>query len=221
MFRSRTRFDRLIGTVPTITWSAVFSGVAIGAALLLTLSVLWLAIAGSAAGFATALPWIEAISAIATMFVAGWLAGWLAAVPGANAGLGNGLTVWGLFAIAAVLSGAPALVTVTGTTLTPIGVQSVVAVSDAALWATFWSLIIGAVAAGLGGLLGGAVHGRTAVGLTEQTTVIDDDGPAHTGAPYSEPYTDGRTTGVDDREAAAPMTKDGAKRRHHLIDRRR
>lgn len=45
-----------MATAPAISWGAVFSGVAIGTAVMLTSSALWLAIAGAVAGFQSALP---------------------------------------------------------------------------------------------------------------------------------------------------------------------
>lgn len=216
MLRSRTQFSEVAGVVPAVSWGAVFSGAVVGLALLATLSVLWFAIAGSFAGFATALPWIEAVTAVLALFVAGYLAGWMSAAPGISAGLANGLTVWGLFAIAITALGAPAVTRVTGLALTPAGLQPTVTVSDAALWATFWSLLVGVVTACIGGLVGGAVHGRGATnGVIAEDTVVDDNAPYDVGPVDRRPATDTTVVDHDDgyREPVAPTTAEPLRRR--------
>lgn len=199
MLRSRRIVGQLV-TAPTISWGAVFSGVAVGTAILLTLTVLWLAIAGAVSGFRPVLPWIEAISSVAALFIAGLLAGWLSNVDGAAAGLGNGLTVWGLSAVAVTLTASPAIVRLSGVDLTPIGIQPVVTVSDAALWATFWSLIVGMVAASVGGLAGGAMHtSRTSVAIEGDETDAVDRGRVAPDPRYDRPLTPNGHRVVPDR----------------------
>lgn len=91
------------------------------------------AIAASVTRFATALPWIEALTAVGALSApAIWAAGcrWsqesVRVSPTAD--------VWGLSAIAIVVLGAPAVARVTGFAVTPVGVEPTVAISDAALW---------------------------------------------------------------------------------------
>lgn len=223
MLRSRRQFSEVAGVVPAVSWGAVFSGAVVGLALLATLSVLWFAIAGSFAGFATALPWIEALTAVLALFAAGYLAGWMSAAPGISTGLANGLTVWGLFAIAVTAVGAPAVTRVTGFALTPAGVQPTVTVSDAALWATFWSLLVGVVAACVGGLVGGAVHGRSATsGVIAEDTIVDDNAPYHAGSVDRRPATDATVVDHDEgyREPGAPTAAEIPRRRRLMGSRR-
>jgi hypothetical protein len=106
------------------------------------------------------LDWFVRITAIVSLFIAGLLAGWLTGVRGAGAGFFNGLTVWGLILIVALAVGIAAIFNVfnlgrvaaitDGTGLTGSGV-------DTALWASFWTILGGFLASGLGGMIGGAV----------------------------------------------------------------
>lgn len=187
---SRGYLRQITTTMPAISWGAVFGGATIGATLFLTLSVLWFAIASPVAGFRTALPWIEAASAVVALFIAGWLAGWMSGVPGVTAGLANGLTVWGLFALTSTFVGTPGVMRVTGVDVASTTVAPVFAIADPVLWAAFWSLLIGAAAAGVGGVMGGG---------TRTTSTAPPDGPLH-----------------DD--LAGPDDIDPATRRRHLVD---
>jgi hypothetical protein len=145
-----------------IRWGAVFAGAVLGIALMALLSTLWFALAfnSNVATIRVNLEWYVGVSAVASLFIAGLLAGWLSGVRGAGSGLFNGITLWGLILIASLAIGIPAVFNVfnlgrvasiaDGTTLTSSGV-------DAALWASFWTILAGFVASGLGGLIGGAV----------------------------------------------------------------
>ncbi|MFL5767611.1 MAG: hypothetical protein ACJ758_07190 [Actinomycetota bacterium] len=148
-----------------IRWGAIFGGAVIGLGLLTLLTAFWFALAyGSGiSGVRQNLEWYVGISAIVSLFLAGYFAGWLSSTRGWGAGLMNGLTIWGLLLIATVGVGVPALLSVFnisgavgagaasgGATLKAFGV------SNAPLWATFWSMLGTLVAAGLGGAVGGA-----------------------------------------------------------------
>jgi hypothetical protein len=148
-----------------IRWGAIFGGAVIGLGLLTLLTALWFALAyGShVSGVRQNLEWYVGISAIVSLFVAGYLSGFLSSTRGWGAGLMNGLTIWGLLLIATVGIGVPALLNVFNIN-SVVGSQAaaggaslrVFGVSSAPLWATFWSTIIGLVAAAIGGALGGA-----------------------------------------------------------------
>ncbi|HZD70224.1 MAG TPA: TIGR04086 family membrane protein [Actinomycetes bacterium] len=138
-----------------IRWGAVFGGGVIGAGFMALLSALWLAIAyqSDVTYFAQTLSWWIGGTAIAALFVAGLLAGWLAGVRGPAAGWLDGLTVWGLTVIAVLSVSVPGALRLFNVT---------VRLTGATLWAGFWSLLIGGVAATIGGVLGGVLPRRTA-----------------------------------------------------------
>jgi hypothetical protein len=145
-----------------IRWGAVFAGMVLGLALLALLTTLWFALAfnSSVEQIRTNIEWYVGVSAVASLFVGGMLAGWLSGVRGAGSGLFNGFTVWALILIVALAIGIPAIFDVfnlgrvaaiaDGSTFQTSGVNTT-------LWATFWTILAGFVASGLGGLIGGAV----------------------------------------------------------------
>ena len=171
-----------------IRWGAVFAGVVLGTALLALLTTLWFALAFNSGvdSIRVNLEWYVGFTAIVCLFVGGLLAGWLSGVRGAGAGLFNGLTVWGLVLIVALAVGIPAIFNVfnlgrvsaitDGTGLTGSGV-------DTALWASFWTILGGFLASGLGGMIGGALTmpANAQLASVERTTdeeheeVHDDD----------------------------------------------
>jgi hypothetical protein len=127
----------------------------------MVLSTLWLAL-GYGSEIATIrdnLGWFVGISAIVSLFVAGVLTGYLSGVRGAGPGLLHGLTLWGLLMLVSVTVGIPAMLNVfglnqlvstgaaTANTLTNTG-------NDGTLWVSFWTLLGGFIAAGLGGMIG-------------------------------------------------------------------
>ena len=144
-----------------VRWGAVFAGVVLGLASLALLTTLWFVFAFDS-GVQTIrvnLEWYVGGTAVASLFIGGLLAGWLSGVRGAGSGLFNGITMWGLILIVALAVGIPAVFNVfnfgrvsaiaDGTDLTSSGV-------NAALWASFWTILGGFVASGLGGMIGGA-----------------------------------------------------------------
>jgi hypothetical protein len=148
---------------PLLKWSAVFGGVVLGLAMLLLLSALWLALAygSEMEAIRDNLGWYIGISAVASLFVGGMLTGYLSGVRGAGTGMLHGFTLWGLLMLVTITVGVPSLLNVFGlqgladqadsaTRLTNSG-------SDGTLWVTFWTLLGGFIAAGLGGMIGGAI----------------------------------------------------------------
>ena len=145
-----------------VRWGAVFAGVVLGLALLALLTTLWFALAYNS-GVETIrdnLEWFVGATAVAALFVGGLLAGWLSGVRGAGSGFFNGITMWGLILIVAVAVGLPAVFNVLNlgrvTSITEEGGLIGTGV-DETLWASFWTILGGFVASGLGGLIGGAV----------------------------------------------------------------
>ena len=144
---------------PLLRWSAIFGGLLLGLALLLVLSALWLALAfGSNVGVvADHIAWFVGGSAILSLFVAGILTGYLSGVRGAGTGMLHGFALWALLIVATITVGIPSVLNLFGlrqiadqTIGRPIG-----AVQVSALWVSFWTLVAGFVAAGLGGTIGG------------------------------------------------------------------
>jgi hypothetical protein len=156
-------YDRTVDNVPSplLKWSAVFGGLVLGLALLMVLSTLWLAL-GYGSEIATIrdnLGWFVGISAIVSLFVAGILTGYLSGVRGAGPGLLHGLTLWGLLMLVSVTVGIPALLNVFGLNqLVSTGAATANTLtntsSDGTLWVSFWTLLGGFIAAGIGGMIG-------------------------------------------------------------------
>lgn len=186
---------------PLLKWSAVFGGLVLGLALLMLLSTMWLALAygSEMATIRNNLGWFVGISAIVSLFAAGLLTGYLSGVRGAGPGLLHGLTLWGLLMLISVTVGIPALLNVFGLNqLVSTGAATANTLTntsnDGTLWVTFWTLLGGFIAAGLGGMIGasftraepGAVNvsqpvmrrdvvtERPTTTRTDDTVVVDD-----------------------------------------------
>jgi hypothetical protein len=162
-----------------VRWGAVFAGVVLGLALLALLTTLWFALAYNS-GVDTIrnnLEWFIGGTAVAALFIGGLLAGWLSGVRGAGSGFFNGITMWGLLLIVAVAVGLPAIFNVLN-----LGRVSSIADEggllgtgvDETLWASFWTILGGFVASGLGGLIGGAST-MPANAQLQPDAVVDDE----------------------------------------------
>jgi hypothetical protein len=147
---------------PLLKWSAVLGGLVLGLAMLLLLSALWLALAygSEMSAIRDNLGWFIGISAVASLFVAGILTGYLSGVRGTGPGMLHGFTLWGLLMLAAITVGVPSLLNVFGLQNLTAQADSAARLtnsgSDGTLWVTFWTLLGGFVAAGIGGMIGGA-----------------------------------------------------------------
>jgi hypothetical protein len=145
-----------------IRWGAVFAGVVLGTALLALLATLWFALAfnSDVQTVRVDLEWYVGITAIVCLFTGGLLAGWLSGVRGAGAGFFTGLTVWGMILIVALAVGIPAIYDVFNLGRISAVTDGAVFMGsglDARLWVSFWTILGGFLAAGLGGMIGGAV----------------------------------------------------------------
>jgi hypothetical protein len=167
-----------------IRWGAVFAGVVLGLALLALLTTLWFALAfnSDVETVRVNLEWYVGITAIVSLFIGGLLAGWLSGVRGAGAGLFNGITMWGLILIVALAVGIPAIFNVFNLgRVSAITDESGITASgvDPALWASFWTILGGFLASGLGGLIGGAVtmpaNAQLQTATTDRTVDLVDD----------------------------------------------
>lgn len=147
---------------PLLRWSAVLGGLILGLAMLLLLSALWLALAygSELTAIRDNLGWYIGISAVASLFVAGILTGYLSGVRGTGPGMLHGFTLWGLLMLAAITVGVPSLLNVFGLQNLTAQADSAARLansgSDGTLWITFWTLLGGFVAAGIGGMIGAA-----------------------------------------------------------------
>jgi hypothetical protein len=149
--------------LPTrVRWGAVIAGGVLAVALLLLLSSFWMALGfGSEVDpVAQNLEWFIGGSAIACLFVGGWVAGRMSGVRGAGAGIAHGATLWAVVLLVTLSIGIPAVLNILnlGRVATEIGRQTGVIAQgvDASLWATFLSLVGALVAAAIGGMIGGA-----------------------------------------------------------------
>ncbi|AYY11791.1 hypothetical protein EF847_02700 [Actinobacteria bacterium YIM 96077] len=141
---------------PLIRWGAVIAGTVIGLAVMVLLSTLWVAWGegGDVSSIADNLHWYAFASAVVALLIAGILAGGLSGIPGPGAGLLHGITVWGITLVVAAIFPIPQTLRLFDTFTTPLP-----QIGDEAMWATFWSLLIGLAAAGVGGIIGGALAG--------------------------------------------------------------
>jgi hypothetical protein len=157
-----------------IRWAAVFAGMVLSVALLVLLSSLWLAIAyGSNEAFVLRnLEWFVGASAVGCLLIGGFVAGRVSGVPGAGTGLAHGLTLWALALLIVLAVGIPSVINVLnlGRVATQIDPETGFIANgvDSSLWATFIAIVGSLVAAGLGGMIGGASQ-RTV------STELDDD----------------------------------------------
>jgi hypothetical protein len=166
-----------------IRWGAVFGGAVIGLALLALLTSLWFALAyGSEIDeIRENLEWFVGGSAVLCLFVAGLLAGWLSGVHGAGSGFFNGVAIWALMLLLTVSIGVPAildLVVPGRLTIDPATSGLLDPTADAVLWATFFAVVGGLAASGLGGAIGGALTRPANAHLAEEavaerTEVVD------------------------------------------------
>ena len=162
-------------SAPTIIrWGAVFGGAVIGVGFMALLSSLWLAIAyqSDVTYVARTLSWWIGGTAITALFLAGLLAGWLSGVRGPGAGWLDGLTVWGLTVIAVLSVSVPGALRL---------LNVATGLSGGTLWAGFWSLLIGGVAATIGGAIGGLLPRRAGSRLAavpvDDTPTADQEAP--------------------------------------------
>ena len=173
-------------TRPVISWGAVFGGAVVGLALFALLSTLWLALAfESGTGVVREnLAWFLGGSALGCLFLGGIITGYLAGIRSAGSGILHGWSLWGLLMIVTIAIGIPSVLNIFGLdrVTTGLGTGNVGNVGNVdALWASFWTILGGFVAAGLGGAIGGAVDREPGVVATTQaaSTVEEVDHRDH------------------------------------------
>jgi hypothetical protein len=183
-----------------IRWSAVFAGTLLGLATLALLSSLWLALAraSNVAVVQDNIEWFIGGSAVFCLFLAGLLAGYLSGVRGGGTGFLHGATIWGLLLFATLSLGIPAILNLFNVNEIATGVESAATTPTdpavyGALWGTFWTILGGFVAAGLGGAIGGAMT-RDA----DRVVRVDDERTVTRPAPVVVTDDDGRTVRTDE-----------------------
>lgn len=161
-----------------VRWGAVFAGVVLGLALLALLTTLWFALAYNSGVDVVRdnLEWFIGGTAVAALFIGGLLAGWLSGVRGPGSGFFNGITMWGLILIVAVAVGLPAVFNILNLgPVASIDEGGLIGTGvDDTLWATFFTILGGFLASGLGGLIGGAVT-MPANAHLQRTDIVDED----------------------------------------------
>lgn len=176
---SATAERALVSGRSWVSWGAVFSGALIGIAVMTLLGLFWYAIAAAGPNVVSDnITWFLGVSAIVATFLAGLFAGWFVSGRGRVIGVVHGLTEWGLltFAVVVLGPGVAALIRLM------VGARAL-ANGSSWLWASFWSVLIGLVAAVVGGVIGGSIMfpsaGTTAIGSPTDTDV----GPTRDGDP--------------------------------------
>lgn len=164
----RSDADRNRGAVADlIRWGPTIAGVLIAAAIFTTANAAWLALAFASPDNAwrDVVQWLVGGTAAVSLFLAGLFAGLFSGIRGVAAGVVNGATAWGLFfllSIAAVLPGAFNVNAELRDAFAAIGDAGTSDISMG-LWTVFWTLLIGAALALLGGALGGLIRRRIRV----------------------------------------------------------
>lgn len=162
---------------PLIRWSAIVGGLVLGLALLALMSSLWLALAygSEVAVVLDNIEWFVGGSGIVALFVAAVLTGYLSGVRGVGTGMLHGFTLWGALLIITITVGIPSILDVFSlgriTSQTADGLLTTGG-AETALWAGFWTILGGFVAAGIGGAIGGAMS--RGVRTRTRTVVVDD-----------------------------------------------
>ena len=158
-------------TVDLVRWGPVIAASVIGLAVYALFNALWLALAYSTGNgwVSDNLGWFIGATAAGSLLLAGFIAGLLAGARGAVAGLVNGLTAWGLLFLLTLTAVVPGALDLTGNLAAGLegGTQEIGGglgsagagfTVESALWTGFWSLLVGAVLAAVGGILGGAMR---------------------------------------------------------------
>lgn len=164
-----------------IRWGAVIAGAIVSLAFMVLMTALWFALAydSNVSIVHDNLNWWVGGTAIAAMFLGGLLAGMLSGVRGAAVGFINGTTVWAIFLIAALVLAVPSGLRLDNVTNTSTAAASLkTQLPGSGLWVTFWALLIGVGAAGLGGILGGAMRRTVKYPVADvQGTYATQDAP--------------------------------------------
>jgi hypothetical protein len=188
-----------------IRWGAVFGGAVLGLALLALLTTLWFAL-GYGSGqdsIRDNIEWYVGLSAVASLFIAGMLAGWLSGVRGAGSGFFNGVTIWAMMLVLTIFVGVPAIMNVFN--LGRIAALDASATTgllggeqDTVLWASFFAILGGLLASGIGGMIGGALTRPANAHLYDDEVVTRTDVDDR---PTRPDVDDRRTVVVEDDDA--------------------
>lgn len=159
-------------------WSAIFGGLILGLGLLMVLTALFLALAygSEVPEIRTNLSWYIGGSAVLALFLGAVFTGYLTGVRSAGTGMLHGFALWGLLLALTVTVGIPSILNVfnLGAVVTE-ATRNLANEGSTVLWASFWTLVGGFVAAGIGGAIGGAgSRGERTHERTVTRTDLDD-----------------------------------------------
>lgn len=155
-----------------VRWGPVWAGLLTTFTLFLLLALLAYGIgllANNGNTTSGASTWVIAIIGLIAFFVGGYVAEWTASIRGRNAGMLNGFMVWALgttFILAFSLFGLGTLFGAVGSivaqfvvtgrvTTVNVNPTQIAAATRGAAWGAFFSLLIAAIAATVGGMLAG------------------------------------------------------------------
>lgn len=205
---TRVRDDDVVRNIdadapsPLIRWSAIVGGLVLGLAFLTLLSSLWLALAfGSEVSVvADNMEWFVGVSGVVALFVAAIVTGYLTGVRGVGTGMLHGFTMWGALLIIALTIGIPSVLNVVTPGQLAASTDGALAagIAETALWAGFWTILGGFIAAGLGGAIGGAMS--RGVRTRTRTVVVDDVDDRHEHPVRTDPMVTTERRDDDDTE---------------------
>jgi len=160
-------------------WGAAFAGALIGLATFRMLETLWDALSRGSeiAWVRDNISWFSGGSAIACLFIAGFISGWIPGARTIGAGLLNGLMAWALILVGTLVVDLPRTF--------HIFTRAATAVERAtdidSFWAPFVAMAGGLVAASLGGVLASQAHrswARDHVEMTDRSPRVVRRGPS-------------------------------------------
>lgn len=193
------------GTTPLIRWGSVIAGAVWGLAIMALLASLWLALAFPSGidVIHDNLEWFMAASGAIALFVAGVVAGALTDNRGPGSGWLHGMTAWGLLLIGALVFGVPSVFGLfsAGELRTIQGGDLIGPGANDAMWATFLTLLVGAILGGVGGMIGGAPRRSvgTAGSMVPGAQVDRSDTVDADERPYREDSAQLHASDVEDR----------------------
>jgi hypothetical protein len=168
MTSAATELDEPRSWAPSLDrWGAAFAGALVGLATFRMLETLWDALArGSEVEWVSDnISWLSGGSAIACLFLAGFISGWVPGIRGTGVGAMNGLMAWALILVGTLVVDLPSTFHIFNTAAT----AAEQATDVDTFWAPFVALAGGLVAAAFGGTLAGQARRNWARDRAEAT----------------------------------------------------
>lgn len=160
---------------PLVRWGPSFAGAISAIAVTTMIMSLWLAIGygSNVTWFVDNMHWFFLGTALFGLLVGGMVSGIVASVRGVSVGTFDGLTVWGLVLVAALIPLSLRTLALANAGASSPATRTALGVSSGDLWALFGALVGGMICA----IVGGMMFGNRAV-----------RGSASDRRPASEPY---------------------------------